>query len=522
MKKSFLYSKDAKDKLLSGAWKLCNAVQVTLGPKGRNAVYFDQYGKPQITKDGIAVASQVTNLEDDFEELGACVIRQASSKTADEAGDGTTTTTILATDMVDMGLSYIKNQALNPIDLKAKMEHTRDAILNKLDELAQPCNTYEQIKQVATISANNDEVLGELIAEAISQAGNDGVVTIEDSPNEKTYLESSEGMQFDRGYLSKYFANRKNKCILDNPLILVTDKKITNLTEIAQILGDTAEKGKSLLIVAPDYEDQVIAGVATANKAGQIKACCIKAPGMGDLRKELLLDLCASVNAELITEDLSLEVSKATIDQLGTAKQVIVTKNTCTIVEGQFNSDQIDERVDLIQNDLQSPELSEYQKEKLNERLAKLTGGIVVIRVGAITEVELIEKKARIEDALNATRAAIEDGIVPGGGVALAQISKELDGSHAENVIKACTSPLEQILDNAGLFDELYDKILDMPLGSGYNINTKESGDMIELGVIDPVKVTKQALINSISVASMLLTTEVAIGVKEEEKNVSE
>lgn len=505
MVKKILFNKDAREKLSKGIIKLCDAVQVTLGPKGRNAVYFDHYGKPQITKDGIAVASQVNNLGCPFENLGAQIIRQSSAKTADEAGDGTTTTTILATALYRFGLESL-NEGACPIELKEAYLKSQDLLIKELEKRTEECNDIDLIKHVATISANNDEVLGNLISEAISNVGNDGVITIEDSPNEKTFVEYTEGMQYDKGYLSQYFCNNKdrNKCILTNPLILVSDKEINNGTEIAQLLADIAEAGRSVLIIAKHIEPLVLAGLATTAKSGALNLCAVKAPGLGDLKAEILKDICAATGAELISEELDMKISETKISMLGTCKKAVIKKGSFLLMEGK--SDPTD-RVNYLREELSRAD-TEYKKEKLKERIAKLSGAIGVIRVGAITEVELIEKKARIEDALHATRAAIDEGIIPGGGVALAQISEdlELDG----NVYMACKAPLYQLLFNAGQGD-LYEEILDMDYGQGYNIKTGEKGNLIELGVIDPVKVTKNCIINAVSSASMLLTTEVAL-----------
>lgn len=506
--KKLSFGQEGRAKLLVGADTLYRAVKSTLGPKGRNAVYFDQYGKPQITKDGIAVASQIDNLGCEFKNLGANIIRQSSARTANEAGDGTTTTTVLAYHMYKLGLEELSN-GRNPVDIKREMEATSKVITDKLHTAAEPCDTLEKIRNVATISANNDKELGNLIAEAIATAGETGIVTIEDSPNENTFLESTEGMQFDRGFLSQYFANNKTrtKCTLDNPLIIVTEKKISTNTEVIEVLQKAATAGKPLLIIASDIEQEVIAGIATANKQGMVKACVIKSPGLGDLKQELALDICAATGATLLSEEIGITLENCTEEHFGTAEQVTVNKDSTLIVKGAGTAEAIEARVAQIQEKLPNAE-SNYQKEKLNERLAKLTGGIVVVRVGAITEVELIEKKARIEDALHATRAAIEEGIVAGSGAALAQLAGLCSGSKV--VLEACKEPLNQILINSGQEDKLRE-ILDSPYQYGYNLNTGEQGDLLKLGVIDPVKVTRNCLVNAVSVASMLLTTEVAI-----------
>lgn len=505
MKKT-LFNKEARNKLSEGATELCNAVQVTLGPKGRNAVYFDHYGKPHVTKDGIAVASQLDDLGCEFKNLGVHILRQASAKTADEAGDGTTTTAILATAMLRGGIKLL-NDGYDAVDLKKEMEKTKKDILSKLLSLEECCSSLEKIKHVATISANNDVFLGDMIADAFEKVGSEGVVTVEDSPNEKTFLEVTEGMQFDRGYLSPYFCNQGTKCEYKNCAILVTDKKITTASEIADILAKVAEKGQSLLIIAPDYEDEIIQRVAITNKKGMIKACCIKAPGTGDIRREYLRDICASTGAVLLSEDLDIDLKDTELSDLGKCESVKVTKNDTILVGGHSEDSEIEDRVESIKQTLERA-VSPYDKEKLNERLAKLVGGIAVIRAGAVTDVELIEKKARIEDAIHATRVAIDEGIVPGGGVALAQIANKLTG--CETVLQACKAPLYQLLLNAGQTD-LFEEILDLKYGEGYNINNGEKGNLIEMGIIDPVKVTKNCLINAVSVSSMLLTTEVAI-----------
>lgn len=508
MKKKILLGKEARDLLMEGAQELVAAVQVTLGPKGRNAVYYDAKGNPVITKDGIAVASQVTNLPDRFMQLGADIIRQAASKTCDNAGDGTTTSTILAVDMFDRARQDL--DAKTPIDIQREMESTRDEVLKILDEISVPCDSIDRIKDVATISANNDRKIGELIAEGIEAVGNDGVLTIEDSPNDSTYLELTEGMGIKRGYMSPYLITNEKKGLaeLNDCYILVTDQAIETAIILMEILTKVAEQGKPLLIVAPDICEEALKGLTFNHLKGIIKCCAIKSPGFGKSRPDLVKDLCAATGATLLSEETGNSFKEATLSHLGKAKKVIVDRSSTKIIEGQGDDDLVESRINDCKVALSSAKC-EADRQLAQERLSKLNGAIGIIRVGGATEVEQIERKARVEDALYATRSAIEKGIVPGSGSALNICANRINkGSLA--VISSLRSPMMQIYDNAGKHN-LYNEVVDSEECIGYNLNTNEKGNLLELGIIDPLKVTKNAVINAVSAASMLITTEVAL-----------
>lgn len=510
MKKKILYGNEAKEKLLSGANQLASAVSVTLGPKGRNAVYLDARGNPVITKDGIAVASQVINLPDRYEQLGADIIRQAASRTCDNAGDGTTTSTILAADMFDKALYELNSTNKNPIDIQREMEDTRDKVLKVLEGISISCDSIDKIKNVATISANNDPQIGDIIAEGISAVGNDGVLTIEDSPDSTTYLELTEGMGLKRGYMSPYLITdeKKSTCELDNCLILVTDQKIETVVILMEILTKVAETGRPLLIIAPELSEEALKGLVVNHVKGIIKCCAIKSPNFGKRRTDIIKDICALTGATLLTEETGNSFKDADISHLGRAKKVIVDRSSTKIIEGEGDQDAIDNRISDAKICIEQASC-EADKQEAQERLSKLNGAVGIIRVGGSTEVEQIERKARVEDALYATRSAIEEGIVYGSGLALHICSNRiLEGSKI--VLGACKAPMMQVYDNAGCLD-LYEEIIDKNEGIGYNLNTKEKGNLIEMGIIDPVKVTKNAVINAVSAASMLITTEVAL-----------
>lgn len=501
--------KAARESLLIGINRLADAVKVTLGPKGRCAVFFDRKGVPQVTKDGIAVATEIDGFADEFENLGACLIRQATSKTSDNAGDGTTTSTVLCQAIVNK---------LADVDISAKhdFESAIQIILQELDKITVPCDTIEKIRHVANISANNDEMIADLISKAIAQVGRDGIVTVENSNTSETYTDIVEGYQFDRGYESVDFTTNaaKTKSELENCYILAVEKPIESTMEILSILSAIAEKGRPLLIVAPNYSAEVILALRANKLKGVFKVCAVKSPAIGDIREELMLDLCSATGTTYITESSEIKLTECKLEILGQADKILVDNNTTTIVGGSCDHQELSNRVEHIRALLFDSE-SEYQTEKLNERLAKLVGGIAVIRVGAITDAELIEKKARIEDAIHATQAAITDGIVPGGGLALVHAGyKGLKSANdREKIIyNACYIPAIQIFRNAG-YSELHCKglIEEMEKGKAFNINTGDVGDYLTLGVIDPVKVTKEAITNAVSAAIMILSTEVAI-----------
>jgi chaperonin GroEL len=518
--KDVQFGNEARTKLVSGVNTLANAVRTTLGPKGRNVVIQKQFGGPIVTKDGVTVAKEI-ELEDAVENMGAQMIKQVASRTADDAGDGTTTATVLAQAMVREGAKLVA-AGMNPMDLKRGIDKAVLAITEQLSAMSSPCTTQTEIEQVGTISANSDSTIGKIIADAMERVGTSGVITVEDGKGLEDELEVVEGMQFDRGYLSPYFVTSAERQVveLDNPLILLVDKKISNIKELLPVLEGSAKTGRPLLIIAEDVEGEALATLVVNTMRGVVKTCAVKAPGFGDRRKALMQDIAVLTGGSVIAEEVGLSLDKITDDHLGSAARVEITKDNTIIVDGAGDAASIESRVASIRSQIETTE-SDYDREKLQERLAKLAGGVAVIKVGAATEVEMKEKKDRIDDALHATRAAVEQGIVPGGGVALlrakqaVQAIATLNGDQAAGVnivLTAVESPIRQICDNAGDSpDVVVNTILAGTNNYGYNAATGEYGDMIELGIIDPTKVTKTALINAGSVAGLLLTSECSI-----------
>ncbi|MDN4075849.1 chaperonin GroEL [Fictibacillus terranigra] len=524
MAKDIKFSEDARRAMLRGVDALANAVKVTLGPKGRNVVLEKKFGSPLITNDGVTIAKEI-ELEDAFENMGAKLVAEVASKTNDVAGDGTTTATVLAQAMIREGLKNVTSGA-NPMVLRKGIEKATAVAVQELQKISKPIEGKESIAQVAAISSADDEV-GQLIAEAMERVGNDGVITIEESKGFTTELEVVEGMQFDRGYASPYMVTNSDKmeAVLENPYILITDKKITNIQEILPVLEQVVQQGKPLLLVAEDVEGEALATLVVNKLRGTFNAVAVKAPGFGDRRKAMLEDIAILTGGEVITEELGLDLKTANIGQLGTASKVVVTKENTTIVEGAGESDKIAGRVTQIRAQLEET-TSEFDKEKLQERLAKLAGGVAVIKVGAATETELKERKLRIEDALNSTRAAVEEGIVSGGGTALVNVVRALSSLEATGdektgvklVLRALEEPIRQIAHNAGLEGSVVvERLKNEEIGIGFNAATGEWVNMFEAGIVDPTKVTRSALQNAASVSAMFLTTEAVIADKPEE-----
>ncbi|WP_433746679.1 chaperonin GroEL [Falsibacillus pallidus] len=518
MAKEIKFSEEARRSMLRGVDKLANAVKVTLGPKGRNVVLEKKYGSPLITNDGVTIAKEI-ELEDAFENMGAKLVAEVASKTNDVAGDGTTTATVLAQAMIREGLKNVTAGA-NPVGLRKGIEKAVQTAIEELKAISKPIEGKASIAQVAAISAADEEV-GQLIAEAMERVGNDGVITIEESKGFSTELDVVEGMQFDRGYASPYMVTDSDKmeAVLENPYILITDKKITSIQEILPVLEQVVQQGKPLLLVAEDVEGEALATLVVNKLRGTFNAVAVKAPGFGDRRKAMLEDLAVLTGGEVITEDLGLDLKSANITQLGRAAKVVVTKENTTVVEGSGESDKIAARVNQIRAQLEETS-SEFDREKLQERLAKLAGGVAVVKVGAATETELKERKLRIEDALNSTRAAVEEGIVSGGGTALVNVYNKVASIDAEGdvatgvniVLRALEEPIRQISHNAGLEGSIVvDRLKREEIGVGFNAATGEWVNMIESGIVDPTKVTRSALQNAASVAAMFLTTEAVV-----------
>ena len=518
--KEVRFSDDARQRMLKGVNVLANAVKVTLGPKGRNVVLEKSFGAPTVTKDGVSVAKEI-ELEDKFENMGVQMVKEVASQTSDAAGDGTTTATVLAQAILREGLKSVA-AGFNPMDLKRGIDKATIAITEELRKLSQPCKDYKSIAQVGTISANSDEEIGKFIAEAMSKVGKEGVITVEEGSGLANELDVVEGMQFDRGYLSLYFINDQatQSVNLENPLILIHDKKISNIRELLPLLEGVAKSGRPLLIIAEDIEGEALATLVVNNIRGIVKVAAVKAPGFGDRRKAMLQDIAILTGGQVISEEVGLSLEKASMNDLGEAKKVQVSKENTTIIDGAGKKSDIKGRIDQINKEIEES-TSDYDREKLQERVAKLAGGVAVIKVGAGTEIEMKEKKARVEDALHATRAAVEEGVVPGGGVALLRALKglaNLKGSNDDqdvgiNILrKAIEEPLRQIVGNAGADASV---VLNAVLGGkgnyGFNAANGEYGDMVKLGIIDPTKVTRLALQNAASVAGLLLTTEAMI-----------
>ena len=521
MVKDIKFAEDARSAMLRGVDVLANTVKVTLGPKGRNVVLEKAFGSPLITNDGVTIAKEI-ELEDHFENMGAKLVAEVASKTNDIAGDGTTTATVLTQAIVREGLKNVTAGA-NPVGIRRGIELATKAAVEELHRISRPVESKEAIAQVAAISSGSAEV-GELIAEAMEKVGNDGVITIEESKGIETELDVVEGMQFDRGYLSQYMVTDNDKMIatLDNPFILITDKKVSNIQEIIPLLEHIVQQGRALLIIADDVDGEALPTLVLNKLRGTFNVVAVKAPGFGDRRKAMLEDIAVLTGAQVITEDLGLELKDATLAQLGTAGKVVVSKDSTTIVEGAGSKDLIANRVALIRAQAQDT-TSDFDREKLHERLAKLSGGVAVIKVGAATETELKEKKLRIEDALNATRAAVEEGIVSGGGTALVNVQKVVDALELEGdlatgakiVSRSLEEPLRQIAENAGLEGSvIVARLKSEEKGIGYNAATDEWVNMIEAGIVDPTKVTRSALQNAASVSALLLTTEAVVADK--------
>ena len=525
--KDVQFGNEVRQKMVNGVNVLANAVRVTLGPKGRNVVLDRAFGGPHITKDGVSVAKEI-ELKDKFENMGAQMVKEVASKTNDVAGDGTTTATVLAQSIVAEGMKYV-TAGMNPTDLKRGIDKAVAALVDELKNIAKPCDTSKEIAQVGSISANSDEQVGAIIAEAMEKVGKEGVITVEDGKSLENELDVVEGMQFDRGYLSPYFINDAEKQIaaLDNPFVLLFDKKISNIRDLLPVLEQVAKASRPLLIIAEDVEGEALATLVVNNIRGILKTVAVKAPGFGDRRKAMLQDIAILTGGVVISEEVGLSLEKATLDDLGQAKRIEIGKENTTIIDGFGDAAQIEARVAEIRQQIETA-TSEYDKEKLQERVAKLAGGVAVIKVGAATEVEMKEKKDRVEDALHATRAAVDEGVVAGGGVALLRARAALENLHTGNadqdagvqiVLRAVESPLRQIVANAGGEPSVVvNKVLEGKGNYGYNAGSGEYGDMIEMGVLDPAKVTRSALQHAASIAGLMLTTDCMIAEIPEEK----
>ena len=518
--KDVKFSDGARQKMLAGVNTLANAVKVTLGPKGRNVILDKSFGAPTMTKDGVSVAKEI-ELEDKFENMGAQMVKEVASHTSDVAGDGTTTATVLAQSILTEGLKAVA-AGFNPMDIKRGIDKASSAVIDSLEGISKPCQDDTAIAQVGTISANSDEAIGRIIADAMGKVGKEGVITVEEGSGLDNELDVVEGMQFDRGYLSPYFINDANSqsVELESPFILLHDKKVSNIRDLLPLLEAVAKSGKPLLIVAEDVEGEALATLVVNNIRGIVKVAAVKAPGFGDRRKAMLADMAILTNGQVISEEVGLSLEKASLTDLGTAKKVQVTKEYSTIIDGAGSSEQIQARVVQIQREIEES-TSDYDKEKLQERVAKLSGGVAVVKVGAATEIEMKEKKARVEDALHATRAAVEEGIVPGGGVALLRGQSALDGLNGDNddqdvgikiMRRALEEPLRQIVANTGADASVV--LNDVAGGEGdygYDAALGEYGELVGRGIIDPTKVTRLALQNAASVAGLLLTTEAMV-----------
>ncbi|MDY0066638.1 MAG: chaperonin GroEL [Steroidobacteraceae bacterium] len=518
--KDVRFSDDARTRMLRGVNVLANAVKATLGPKGRNAVLEKSFGAPTVTKDGVSVAKEI-ELKDKFENMGAQMVKEVASNTSDEAGDGTTTATVLAQAIVREGLKAVAAGA-NPMDLKRGIDKAVETAVEELKRLSKPCKDQKAIAQVGTISANSDESIGKTIADAMEKVGKEGVITVEEGSGLQNELEVVEGMQFDRGYLSPYFINNQQNqtAELENPYVLLYEKKISNVREMLPLLESIAKAGRPLLVIAEDVEGEALATLVVNTIRGIVKVAAVKAPGFGDRRKAMLQDIAILTGGQVISEEVGLSLEKASLNDLGEAKKILVEKENTTIIDGKGKNADIKARVEQIRKQIEDA-TSDYDKEKLQERVAKLSGGVAVIKVGAATEIEMKEKKARVEDALHATRAAVEEGVVPGGGVALIRAKKAVEKLENPNedqaygiriLSRAIEEPLRQIVTNAGEDAAVVlAKVREGKGTFGYNAATGEYGDMLELGILDPTKVTRLALQNAASVAGLLLTTEVMV-----------
>jgi chaperonin GroEL len=521
MAKQLLYTDDARKKLLAGADKLAHAVGITLGPTGRNVILDKSFGGPTVTKDGVTVSKEI-DLPDPFENMGAKLVNAVAQKTSDVAGDGTTTATILALAVYQEGLRNITAGA-NPMAVKRGIDKAVEVAVEKLTEMSKKLTKKEQMEQVASISANNDPTIGKLMADAFERVGKDGVITVEEGKTSSTVLEFVEGMQFDKGYISPYFINREDmKCEFEDCLILIHEKKLANVRDMLPLLEKVAQTGKPLLIIAEDVESEALAMLVVNKLRGVLQVCAVKAPGFGDRRKAMMGDIATLTGGEFISEDLGIKLENVTLEQLGKAQTIRVEKESCTLINGAGGKDAIKKRVEQIRAQMAATE-SEYDKEKFSERLAKLTGGVAIIRVGAATEAEMKQTKGRIEDALHATRAAVAEGILPGGGTAILRVipdiqhlAKKLDGDErlgAEIVARALEKPIRTIAENTGVDGAVvaFDVMQNKDPNFGYDANTREIVDMYKAGIVDPTKVTRSALQNAASIAGLMLTTEVMI-----------
>jgi chaperonin GroEL len=525
--KQIYFGDDSRSRILHGVNILANAVKVTLGPKGRNVVLEKSFGAPTVTKDGVSVAKEV-ELKDKFENMGAQMVKQVASKTSDVAGDGTTTATVLAQAMVHEGLKAVA-AGMNPMDLKRGIDQAVEVAVEELKAISKPCSDNREIAQVGTISANADESIGNIIAEAMEKVGKEGVITVEEGKSLHNELEVVEGMQFDRGYLSPYFINNQDsqRAELEDPYILLHDKKISNVRDLLPVLEAVAKAGKPLLLVAEDVEGEALATLVVNSLRGIVKVCAVKAPGFGDRRKAMLQDIAILTGATVVSEEVGLKLEKAGLSELGTAKKIQISKEETTIIDGAGSDSDIKGRCEQIRQQIEES-TSDYDKEKLQERLAKLAGGVAVIKVGAATEVEMKEKKARVEDALHATRAAVEEGIVPGGGVALVRALGKLSGlkgaNHDQDVgigiaRRAMEEPLRQIVANAGAeASVVLHKVADGEGNFGFNAATDDYGDLVEMGILDPTKVVRSALQNAASIAGLMVTTEAMVAEEPKEE----
>ena len=518
--KEVRFSDDARTRMVRGVNVLANAVKATLGPKGRNAVLEKSFGAPTVTKDGVSVAKEI-ELKDKFENMGAQMVKEVASNTSDEAGDGTTTATVLAQAIIREGLKAVAS-GRNPMDVKRGIDKAVIVATEEIKKLAKPCKDNKAIAQVGTISANSDESIGKTIAQAMEKVGKEGVITVEEGSGLQNELDVVEGMQFDRGYLSPYFINQQaNQTVeLDKPFILLVDKKVSNIREMLPVLEGVAKAGRPLLVIAEDVEGEALATLVVNNIRGILKVAAVKAPGFGDRRKAMLQDIAVLTGGTVISDEVGLQLEKATLNDLGEAKKVVIEKENSTIIDGAGKASDIKARIESIRQQVEEA-TSDYDKEKLQERVAKLSGGVAVIKVGAATEIEMKEKKARVEDALHATRAAVEEGVVPGGGVALIRATKaleKLEGANEDQTVgvrilaRSIEEPLRQIVENAG--EDAAVVLNNVKAGKGpygYNAATGEYGDMLDFGILDPAKVTRLALQNAASVAGLLLTTEVMI-----------
>lgn len=521
MAKQLLFEDQARSKMLKGIDKLADAVATTMGPAGHNVIIDKSFGGPTVTKDGVTVSKEV-ELEDPFENMGAKLVNEVATKTSDLAGDGTTTATVLARAIYKEGRRNIVAGS-NPMAVRRGIEKAVEAAVDKLFDMGHPVSSKEDVANVGAISANNDMAVGELIADALENVGKDGVITVEEGKTTDTTVEFVDGMQFDKGFISPYFITRpaERDCLLEDALILIHEKKISNLRDLVPLLEQVAQTGKPLLIIAEDVEGEALAALVVNKLRGVLNICAVKAPGFGDRRKAMLSDIAILTNGEMISEDLGIKLENLTLEHLGNAKQVTVDKNCTTIVRGAGKEKDVKKRIDQLRNQIEATD-SEYDREKLQERMAKLTGGVAIISVGAGTETEMKQKKARIEDALHATRAAVEEGILPGGGVALIRCREAIEAAKAKAkgeekiganiVLKAIDWPLRQIADNAGIDGSVVvDEVSRKPLNTGYDANKGEYTDMLKAGIIDPVKVVRTALANAASISALMLTTEALV-----------